>query len=79
MKTLDEIIKEISKEEDIDIQIVNDVCKHVFKFTVDTMNNTKDTQDILFNKLFKFKLKPRFKNNKSVDYSPRKNGKEEDN
>ncbi len=28
----------------------------------------QDTNDILFNKLFKFKLKPRFKNNKKQEY-----------
>lgn len=42
------------------------------------MKDDKDTHDILLNKLFKFKLKPRFKNNKQANYSPntKYNGKE---
>lgn len=35
------------------------------------MKDPNNTYDILFNKLFKFKLKSRFKNDKTRDYSPK--------
>lgn len=35
------------------------------------MKDESDTNDILFNKLFKFKLKRRYKDNKSEKYSSR--------
>lgn len=43
------------------------------------MKDDQDTHDILINELFKFKLKPRFKNNKQANYSPKckYNGKED--
>lgn len=34
------------------------------------MKDDYDTHDILINKLFRFKLKPRFENNKQQNYSP---------
>ena len=34
------------------------------------MKDGTDTQDILINKLVRFKLKDRFKKNKERDYSP---------
>lgn len=71
MIDINQVIKETSKETGIDIETVDTVCKHVFKFTVDIMKNEDVTQDILFNKLFKFKLKPRFKANKQNNYSPK--------
>ena len=67
MVDIDNIIKEVSKELNIDEQIVDIVCKHPFKQTVDLMKGD-DTKDILFNTLFKFKLKTRFKNNKKQKY-----------
>lgn len=33
------------------------------------MKDPEDTRDILFNKLFKFKLKSRFKENKNLKYN----------
>lgn len=41
------------------------------------MKDPDDYREILFNKLFKFKLKSRFKDNKTKDYSP--NGRKENN
>lgn len=35
------------------------------------MKDSDDTHDILFAKLFKFKLKGRFKENKNIKNSPR--------
>jgi len=42
------------------------------------MKDPDDYHDILFNKLFRFSLKPRFKIDKQSDYSP-KNKHYEDN
>ena len=67
MIDIDDIIKEVSKKLNIDEQIVSNVCKHPFKQTVDLMKGDK-TKDILFNTLFKFKLKTRFKTNKKQPY-----------
>lgn len=70
MVNIEQVIKETSKQTKIDIDTVEAVCKHVFKFTVDVMKDENDYHDILFNKLFKIKLKNRFKDNKTKDYSP---------
>lgn len=35
------------------------------------MKDDTDTRDILFNELFKFKLKSRFKDNKQKEYTAR--------
>lgn len=68
MKTLDDVTKEVSKRLKVDRDIVDTVCKHVFGVAVDTMKSD-NTQDILFNTLFKFKLKTRFKEDKQRKYS----------
>lgn len=68
MITLDDVIKQVSKNLDINRDIVNTVCKHVFQQTVDIMKSD-DTSDILFNEMFKFKLKRRFKEDKNRQYS----------
>lgn len=67
MIDINDVIKEVSNKLNIDEQIVDVVCKHPFKQTVDLMKSD-DTKDILFNTLFKFKLKTRFKNNKKQKY-----------
>ena len=67
MIDINNVIKEVSNKLNIDEQIVDAVCKHPFKQTVDLMKSN-DTKDILFNTLFKFKLKTRFKNNKKQKY-----------
>ena len=68
MITLDDVIKQISKNLNIDREVVNAVCKHVFEQTVDIMKSD-DTSDILFNEAFKFKLKRRYKEDKQKQYS----------
>lgn len=68
MITLDDVIKQVSKNLNTDREIVNTVCKHVFEQTVDIMKSD-DTSDILFNEAFKFKLKRRFKEDKQRQYS----------
>ena len=71
MIDIDDVIKEVSKRTGIDIDTVSTVCKHPFICTMQIMKDDEDTHDILFHKLFKFKLKPRFKNDKQIDYSPK--------
>lgn len=71
MIDIDQVIKEVSKTTGIDINVVDVVCKHVFKFTIEVMKDPQDCHDILFRRLFRFKLKNRFKTNKTKDYSPR--------
>lgn len=68
MITLEDVIKQVSKNLDIDKETVNTVCKHVFQQTVEIMKSD-DTSDILFNEAFKFKLKRRFKEDKNRQYS----------
>lgn len=69
MIELDKVIKEVSKRLDLDKDLVAMVCKHPFKCVVDQMKDEEDVRDILFNQLFKFKLKRRYKENKSKEYS----------
>lgn len=70
MIDIDKVIKEVSIKTNQPIDIVEPICKHAFKFTVDIMKDEKDIHDILFAGLFKFKLKNRFKDNKTKNYSP---------
>jgi len=67
---IEQIIKEVSKRTRIDIDTVDAVCKHPFRYTVEVMKDADDYHEILFNKLFKLKLKNRFKDNKTKKYSP---------
>lgn len=69
MIDIDDVTKEVSLNTGIDREIVSTVCKHVFLFTVEKMKDDNDIKDILFNQLFKFKLKRRFKENKTQKYS----------
>ena len=69
MIEIDNIIKQVSKNLNIDKEIVDLVCKHPFKYTVEVMKDTEDYRDILFNQLFKFKLKRRHKEDKTKQYS----------
>lgn len=68
MITLDDVIKEVSKNLNLDKDLVAEVCKHPFRETVNIMKSD-DISDILFNELFKFKLKKRYKENKQRQYS----------
>lgn len=61
MIDVDSLSSQISKELDVDRKIVNDVIHWVFDCTATIMKDPNDQRDILFAKLFKFKLKPRFK------------------
>jgi len=66
---IEQVIKEVSKRTGIDKDIVATVCKHPFLQTVELMKDDSYTKDILFNQLFKFKLKRRYKENKSKEYT----------
>ena len=69
MIDIEQIIKEVSKETGVDKEVVAIICKHPFLQTVEAMKSEDDIRDILFNKLFKFKLKRRYKENKQSKYS----------
>ena len=69
MIEIEKVIKDVVKSTNIDRDVVEAVCKHVFKSTVDIMKDETDTKDILFNRLFKFKLKRRYKEDKQKPYS----------
>lgn len=69
MIDIDDVIKEVSKNTGVDKELVAAICKHPFNYTVQIMKDAGDTRDILFNQLFKFKLKRRFKENKTQKYS----------
>lgn len=69
MIDIEQVIKEVSKRTGIDREIVSVVCKHPFNQTVALMKDGENTQDILFNQLFKFKLKRRYKENKTYKYT----------
>ncbi len=68
MLTLEDVIKQVSNNLNVDREVVSAVCKHVFQHTVDVMKSD-DTSDILFNEAFKFKLKRRFKEDKNSQYT----------
>ena len=61
---IEKICKEISKEQNIDQELVRKIVYFQFQFVREVMQDPVDTHDILLNKLFKFKLKKRFKENK---------------
>ena len=65
MIDIDKVIKEVSNRTGIDLDIVDRICRHPFLETVEIMKDDTETKDILFNKLFKFKLKRRYKDDKS--------------
>ena len=44
---------------------------HQFLFTIDVMKDEEDYHDVLFNELFRFTLKPRFKEDKTKPYTPK--------
>lgn len=68
---IEKACKKIANDLGVDQQLVHQIVMYEFKFTTDVMKDPNDYRDILFNKLFKFKLKGRFKDNKTKDYSPK--------
>lgn len=69
MIDIDVVIKEVSKRLNLDKDIVAAVCKHPYICTVEAMKDKEDVRDILFNELLKFKLKRRYKEDKTKQYS----------
>lgn len=69
MIDLEQVIKQVAKNLNVDRDVVSAVCKHAFQQTVEVMKSEEDCRDILFNQLFKFKLKRRYKENKTQKYS----------
>lgn len=67
----DKICKIVAQESGESKELVHDIVMHQFHFIREVMNDPKDTHDILINNSFRFKLKPRFKQNKQKDYSPK--------
>ena len=67
MIDIDQIIKEVSVKTGVDKELVAIICKHPFIQTVEIMKS-EDTEDIMFNGLFKFKLKRRYKEDKTKPY-----------
>lgn len=61
---IDKVCKQIAKDLNEDPNVVKQIVMHQFQFVVDVMKDEDDTRDVLINKLFRFKLKKRFKDNK---------------
>jgi hypothetical protein len=66
---IEQIIREVSTKTGVDRDTVAAICKHPFIQTAKIMKDETDTYDILFNSLFKFKLKRRYKENKTNPYT----------
>lgn len=67
----DKICTKIARELNLDKDLVKKIVMYEFRFTTDVMKDPEDYHDILFNKLFRFTLKPRFKVDKTKKYSPK--------
>ena len=67
---LEKTCRILAKQLNEDPGTVHQIVMYEWLFTRRVMQDPDDTRDILFNKLFKFKLKPRFKTNKTKNYSP---------
>ena len=67
---IDKVCRQIAKDLNEDPNVVKQIVMHQFQFVVDIMKDKDDTRDVLINKLFRFKLKKRFKDNKQSNYSP---------
>lgn len=70
MSDIDKVCKQIAEDLGEDFDLVKQIVQHQFLFTIDVMKDPNDYHDIMFNKLFRFSLKPRFKADKQSDYSP---------
>lgn len=67
---IDKVCRQIANDLNEDPNVVKQIVMHQFQFVVDVMKDEDDTRDVLINKLFRFKLKKRFKDNKQSSYSP---------
>lgn len=62
------ISNQIAKQLGEDKDFVYDVITYQFLFTKEVMQDPEDYHDILYNKLFRFTLKPRYKEDKTKPY-----------
>lgn len=69
MMNIDKVCRQIAKDLNEDPNVVKQIIMHQFQFVVNVMKDEDDTRDVLINKLFRFKLKKRFKDNKQSNYS----------
>lgn len=67
---IDKVCRQIANDLNEDSNVVKQIVMHQFQFVVDVMKDEDDTRDVLINKLFRFKLKKRFRDNKQSNYSP---------
>ena len=70
MMNIDKVCRQIAKDLNEDPNVVKQIIMHQFQFVIDVMKDEDDTRDVLINKLFRFKLKKRFKDNKQSNYGP---------
>lgn len=70
MMNIDKVCRQIAKDLNEDPNVIKQIIMHQFQFVIDVMKDEDDTRDVLINKLFRFKLKKRFKDNKQSNYSP---------
>ena len=61
---IDKVCRKIANKNQMDLEEVKQIVLYQFYFTKQVMQDPDDIHDILFNKLFRFKLKSRFKENK---------------
>ena len=67
--TVRDLIKETVKLTKQDEQLVQNIILNQFGILIKIMKDDTDVRDILFNKLFEFKLKRRFRENKTQKYT----------
>ena len=65
---IEKACKQLAKDLNEDVDTVHNIVMFQFRQIVEKMKDLDNTEDILLNKLFKFKLKTRYKNNKSLKY-----------
>lgn len=66
--TFNKACKQVAKELNEDLELVHKIAMFQYQFIREVMNDPTDTHDIMINKLFRFKLKKRFKENKQKEY-----------
>ena len=67
---IDKVCKQIGQKLNEDQELVKQIVMHQFQFVVDVMKDPDDTRDVLLNKLFRFNLNNRFKDNKNKPLRP---------
>lgn len=68
---IEKTYKDLSVRFNLPIDTIKEIVQSEFKLTVNIMKDPNDYRDILINKSFKFKLKNRFKDDKTKTYSPK--------